>query len=57
MRIVTLNARSVKNKDHFVVQQLHETDADLAVITETWLKDTNTDNTWVNQSELRQYKL
>ena len=43
MRIATLNARSVKNKDQFIVQQVHETDAELAVITETWLKDTNTD--------------
>ena len=39
MRIITLNARSIKNKDHLIVQQLHETDVDLAVITETWLKD------------------
>ena len=43
MRIATFNVRSVKNKDHFIVQQLHETDVDLAVITETWVMDTNTD--------------
>ena len=43
MRIATLNARSVKNKDHLIVQQLLETDADVAVITETWLKDTDID--------------
>ena len=41
MRIATLNARSVKNKDHLIVQQLHETDTDIAVITETWFKDTD----------------
>ena len=40
MRITTLNARSVKNKDHLIAQQLHETDVDIAVITKTWLKDT-----------------
>ena len=43
MRIATLNARSVKNKDHLSVQQLPETDKDIAVITETWLKDTDVD--------------
>ena len=37
-----------------IVQQLHETDVDLAVITETWLKDTYTDKARLNQSELRQ---
>ena len=50
MRIATLKARSVKNKDHFIVQQLHETDVDLAVITETWLKDTDTDKACVIRS-------
>ena len=54
MRIATLNTRSVKNKDHFIIQQLHETDVDLAVITKTWLKDTYTYKAWLNQSELRQ---
>ena len=53
MRIATLNARSVKNKDHLIVQQLHEIDTDIAVITETWLKDTDIGKTWLNQSELR----
>ena len=54
MRITTLNAGSVKKKDHLIVQQLHETEVDLAVITETWLKDTVTGKAWLNQSELRQ---
>ena len=54
MRTTTLNARSVKNKDHFIAQQLHETDVDIALITKTWLKDTDTDKAWLNQSELRQ---
>ena len=38
MRTATFNTRSVKNKDHLIVQQLHETDVDIAVITETWLR-------------------
>ena len=48
MRTATLNARSVKNKDHLIAQQLHATDMDLAVITETWLKETDTDKAWLN---------
>ena len=52
MRIASLNASLVKNRDHIIVQQLHETD--IAVITETWLKNTDIDEAWLNQSELRQ---
>ena len=54
MRIATLNARSVKNKDHLIAQQLHATDVDIPVITETWLEDTDTEKAWLNQSELKQ---
>ena len=54
MRIATLNAQSVKNKDHLIVQQLLETDIDIAVITETWLKVTDIEKALLNQSELRQ---
>ena len=38
MRIATLNARSVRNKDHLIVQELHYSHVDMVVITETWLK-------------------
>ena len=48
VRIATLNGKSVKNKDHLIVQQLLETDTDIAVITETWLKDTDVDEAWLN---------
>ena len=54
MRIATLNARSVKNKDQLIVQQLLETETDIAVETETWLNDTDVDEAWLNQSECRQ---
>ena len=53
MRIATITARLVKNKDHLIVQQLLETDTDIAVITETWLKDTDVDEALLNQSECR----
>ena len=51
-----LNARSVNNKDHLIVQELHDCSVDMAVITETWLKDTEVNNSWFNQSELKQCK-
>ena len=54
MRITTLNSRSVKNKDHLIMQQLLETDTNIAVITEIWLKHTDVEEAWLNQSELKQ---
>ena len=54
MRTATLNSRSVRNKDHLIVQVLYDSNVDMAVITETWLKDTEADNSWFNQSELKQ---
>ena len=53
-KIAILNARSVRNKDHLIVQELHDSSVDMAVITETWIKDTYIDNSWFNQSELTQ---
>ena len=54
MRIATLNTRSVRNKDHLIVQELHNINVDMAVKTETWLKDTEAYNSWLDQSELKQ---
>ena len=54
MRIATLKVRSVRNNDHLIVQELHDSNVDMSVITETWLKDTEADNSWLNQSELKQ---
>ena len=54
IRIATLNARSVRNKAHLIVQELHDSSVDMAVITEAWLKDTEVDNSWLNPSELKQ---
>ena len=51
---MTLNARSVRNKDHLIVQELHDSSADMEVITETWLEDTEVYNLCLNQSELKQ---
>ena len=38
IRIATLNAISVRNKDHLIVQELHDSNVDMTVITETRLK-------------------
>ena len=40
IRITTLNARSVKNKDQMIVQAHTNNDINVALITETWTKDT-----------------
>ena len=42
-RIATLNVRSIKNKDHFIVNELNDNNVDKAEITEIWLKDTKED--------------
>ena len=54
IRIATLNARSVKNKDLIISQELNDHKIDITVITETWLKDTPEDKAWTNQLELIQ---
>ena len=53
-RIATLNARSVKNKDKILLQELNNNDIYVALITETWTKNTHENLAWHNQSELHQ---
>ena len=52
IRLATLNARLVKNKDLIISQELNNHKIDIAVITEIWLKETPEDEAWTNQSEL-----
>ena len=54
LTIATLNARSVKNKDELLFQDLTDNNIDIGLITETWLKDMLEDEAWVNQSALQQ---
>ena len=54
IRIATLNARSVKNKDQMIVQEPANNDIDAALITESWTKDTQEDLAWLKQSEYHQ---
>ena len=53
IKIVTLNARSVKNKDHYIMDCIKNFGWDMAVITETWLTDN--DEIWIDASELTKY--
>ena len=54
LTIATLNARSVKNKDQLLFQELTDNNIDVGLITETWLMDMQEDEAWVNQSALQQ---
>ena len=54
LTIATLNARSVKNKDQLLFQELTDNNIDIGLIIETWLKDTQEDEAWVKQSALQQ---
>ena len=54
IRLATLNAQLVKNKDEMIVDEFIKTKKDIGLLTETWLKDTLEDQAWVNQSDLTQ---
>ena len=54
IRLATLNAWSVKNKDEMIVDEFIKAKTDIGLLTETWLKDTPEDQAWVNQSDLTQ---
>ena len=47
IQLVLLNAQSVKNKDIDIKEYLSEKKIDIAVITETWIQETDADNIWV----------
>ena len=53
-RIATLNVRSIKYKDHLRVNEINVCNVDLAIVTEAWFKDTNEDQTWLDQPEFKQ---
>ena len=48
----TINMHSVKNKDLLLSKQFHHLGIDMAVLIETWLKDTPQDIAWLHQSGL-----
>ena len=38
IRVSTVDARSLKHKENLISEEIHNTNADIAIITETWLK-------------------
>ena len=54
IRIGTLNSRSLKNKEHIIIEELKDKNVDIVLITETWLQNMDEDSAWLNQSELTQ---
>ena len=54
---MALNAQSIKNKDQLIVDSLVNEHIDVAIITETWLKDA--DDIWLQACELNKnsYKI
>ena len=57
LKFVTLNAQSIKNNDQLIVDYLLNEHIDVAIITETWFKDT--DDIWLQGCELNKngYKI
>ena len=53
-RLMLLNARSIKNKDHIIIAELENYKIELAVLTETWIKSNQQDEAWLNQSKFKQ---
>ena len=51
IRVSTVNTRSLKHKENLISEEIHNTNLDITIITETWLKDTEEDNTWTLSSE------
>ena len=54
VRLATLSARSVRNKDEMRVSEFIKAKVDIVLLTEIWLKDTPENQAWINQSGLMQ---
>ena len=50
--LLVLNAQSIKCKDDSIFDHLIKNLVNLAIITETWLKDTDTDKVWWESTPL-----
>ena len=57
IRIVTINARSVKNKQLQIAEAAELQNKDFIMLTETWLKNTDEDKAWVNTTDLNSNNL
>ena len=52
IRVSTVNARSLKHKENLISEEIHNTNSDITIITETWLENTDEGDTWMLSSEL-----
>ena len=52
LRIATVNARSLKPKQHFLLDLLIEYKIDILIVTETWINNSDNDKTWSECSVL-----
>ena len=50
LRLAQFNAQSIKNKDGIILEHLTAGKIDIAVVTETWLKDN--DGIWLQGSDI-----
>ena len=57
IRIATINTRLVKNKQLQIAETVELQNTDFIMLTETWLKNTDEDNAWVNTSDLNNNNL
>ena len=47
LRIGTINIRSIKRNDQLLLREIIHSDLDIIITTESWLKDTEADQIWV----------
>ena len=50
--ISVFNAQSIRNKEALILDHLLQHKVDLAVVTETWLTDTDRDKVWLQSSDV-----
>jgi len=51
-KLFLLNCQSIRNKDLHVREAMLDCNSDIAILTETWLSNSDTDSLWVEASEL-----
>ena len=53
-RLILLNARSIKKKNHIIIAELENNKIEIAIHTETWIKSNQQHKAWLNQSKFKQ---
>ena len=56
IRLLLINAQSIKNKDILIAEYIHDLNIDVCVVTETWLaKNSDEVDAWINTYELTKH--